>query len=162
MPARITVTVDQQAVKTFLTSPSGPVYQFVDTKAKAVSATARNLCPPGNGTLSGSIGYTMYVAGSMVYAQVGSRLPYAVYVHEGTGIYGPKHTYITPVHGKYLVFTPGGTSMGVAGEASGSTGSTGGTVFAKKVKGIPASLFLYRAMLQELQGWPVQRVPLSG
>lgn len=41
---------------------------------------------------------------------VGSNVTYARFVHDGTGLYGPRHARIQPVRAKYLRFTPKGTS----------------------------------------------------
>lgn len=58
--------------------------------------------------------------------EVGSALPYARMLQEGTGIYGPKGTPIVPINGKFLVFTIGGQ-----------------LVFARSVKGTPPRRFVY-------------------
>ena len=52
--------------------------------------------------------------------------PYAAYIHEGTGIYGPKGQMIRPVHAKALHW------IGAGGE----------DIFAKSVKGIKPNRFL--------------------
>jgi hypothetical protein len=159
---RIVVTVDQTAVREYVTSPSGPVYRFVEEKAKAVQQSAKRYCPSASGALRNSIDIQMLISAMTVYALVGSRLGYAIYVHEGTGIYGPRHAMIFPVKGKFLVFTPSGGSAGSWGQAGSGSGGAGGTVFARSVKGIPSTPFLYQAMLAELPGWPVTRIPVSG
>lgn len=41
-------------------------------------------------------------------ARVGSNVNYALWVHDGTGIYGPRHTRIRPRRGRVLRFTPRG------------------------------------------------------
>ncbi len=55
---------------------------------------------------------------------------YALYQHEGTGIYGPKKRPIRPVNGKFLVWTDP---------------DTGETIFATEVRGTPGKKFLSRA-----------------
>ena len=63
--------------------------------------------------------------------RVGSDLEYAIFVHEGTGIYGPRHHLITPKHGKFLVFQPKGSAH---------------LVFARSVKGMTPNPFLADAL----------------
>lgn len=55
---------------------------------------------------------------------------YALYQHEGTGIYGPKKRPIRPKHGQFLVWTDP---------------DTGEKIFAKEVRGTPGKKFLSRA-----------------
>lgn len=55
---------------------------------------------------------------------------YALYQHEGTGIYGPKKRPIKPKHGKFLVW---------------KDPDTGKLIFAKQVRGTPGKKFLSRA-----------------
>jgi len=160
--AKVRIIVDQAAVREFLTSPAGPVYQFIDDKAQKVRDAAKRYAPEQSGDLRGSIDYQMFVNNLTVYAWVGSRLPYAIFVHEGTGIYGPRHSMIYPQRGRYLVFTPS-SGMGSWGQAApGADHPAGGKVFARAVRGMPGTPYLYFAMLLELPGWPVRRIPLTG
>jgi hypothetical protein len=68
--------------------------------------------------------------------QIGTTVAYARLVHDGTGIYGPRHRMIRPVRGRYLVFTPKGGK---------------GKVFARQVRGMPPNPFL-KAALQAAKG----------
>jgi hypothetical protein len=56
---------------------------------------------------------------------------YAIWLHEGTGIYGPSGRPITPKSGKFLVW---------------KDADTGQTIFAKKVRGIRPRPFLRNAL----------------
>ncbi len=58
--------------------------------------------------------------------RVGTNIAYAGYVQEGTGIYGPRGTPITPQSGQYLVFTANGRQY-----------------FMRSVRGAPARPYLY-------------------
>lgn len=160
---RIVIKVNQQAARQYVTAPYGPVYQYVEAKAEAVAATARRLAQSASGTLRSSIAQTMYISGMNVFAQVGSRLPYAIFIHEGTGIYGPRHAMIYPLRGRYLVFTPSGSS-GAWGQASAGQNAApaGGKVFARAVRGVPSNPFLYNALVLELPGWTIKRIPATG
>lgn len=62
-------------------------------------------------------------------AIIQSREKYAVFVDEGTGLFGERHTYITPKNSDYMSFE-------IKGE---------GTIFAKKVIGQPPQQYLRKA-----------------
>lgn len=80
--------------------------------------------------LEESITTRQFVRGGIPVTQVGSDLPYAADVHEGTGVFGPHKQRITPKHGKYLVFqAPDGT-----------------LVFARSVRGTRPNRYLTRAL----------------
>lgn len=63
-------------------------------------------------------------------ARIGTNVKYAAFVHNGTGIFGPRHAPITPRRKKFLRFTT----------------RAGDVVFAKKVKGMRANPFLTDAL----------------
>ena len=69
--------------------------------------------------------------GGLPGVRIGTNVEYAIFVHEGTGIYGPKGVPIRPSRAKALVFTPYGAVK---------------PVFAKQVKGMPANPFLVNAL----------------
>lgn len=73
----------------------------------------------------------MRVAGGATGARVGSGLYYALWVHEGTGLFGPNHTPIVPKRRKFMRFIPEGSAE---------------AVFARSVKGMPPNPFLRDAM----------------
>jgi hypothetical protein len=64
-------------------------------------------------------------------ARVGTIVHYARFVHDGTGIYGPKHAPIRPKKSRWLVFTPKGQKS---------------PVFARSVRGMPGTPFLRDAL----------------
>ena len=105
------------------------------TKAVKVQALARKnlLRPPGGfdtGALSASIKIKQVNIDGAIAFQVGSELPYARFVHDGTGIYGPKGQMIKPKHAKVLRW------QGPGGEA----------IFARQVKGMKPNPFLRDAL----------------
>lgn len=57
--------------------------------------------------------------------------PYALYQHEGTGIYGPKRRPIKPKRGKFLVW---------------KDPDSGRLIFAREVRGVPPKKFLTKAV----------------
>ncbi len=100
-------------------------------RANRVLNAARRLAPVDRGQLRASlhVEFTNGPAGPI--ARIGSNLPYALYVHEGTGVFGPRGAPIRPVRGRYLVFTPRGANR---------------PVFARSVKGMPGRPFLLQAL----------------
>lgn len=124
---------------------SGGIEREIDRRATLVLNGAKRRCPVDSGRLRASLTkeITMEggrkwanqtgsgVSGGVPVARVGTNLKYATYVHEGTGIYGPKHTPIVPRNGRFLVFTPRGSSV---------------TVFARSVRGVPPRPFLREAL----------------
>lgn len=102
------------------------------------SAAKRRLgLPPrriDTGRLRSSIGtsrVTVFIGYPRRGARVGTRVRYGIYVHSGTGIYGPRHRPITPTTKTYLKFTPKGTTK---------------VVFAKSVRGMKPNRFLTDAL----------------
>lgn len=75
--------------------------------------------------------------------RIGSNLPYAIWVHEGTGIYAGKG-YITPKRSTLLRW-PNKNNSG-SGSRRYSGGATGKYVFAKRVKGVRGRPFLRDAL----------------
>lgn len=65
--------------------------------------------------------------------RVGTNRRYARWVHDGTGIYGPRHMPIKPKRAKTLKF-------------SSSYGGTSRTVYAKSIKGMKKNEFLKDAL----------------
>lgn len=105
-----------------------------------VQNAARKRAPVDEGTLRNSIEYVVEVAGTRTHIVIGSPLPYARYIHEGTGIYGPKGTPIVPVTRKALKFQ-------VKGATGRRRGADARWVFAKSVKGIEPNPFLVDALV---------------
>jgi hypothetical protein len=83
------------------------------------------------GLLRSSIFVKPIVVGNAPGAWIGTEVRYAMWVHDGTGIYGPRGQPIRPVHGRFLVFTPKGAPF---------------PVFARSVKGMRPNPFLKDAL----------------
>lgn len=99
---------------------------------RRIERVAKEMCPVDRGRLRSSIAARLEVGDNgLPMTVVGTNVEYAAFVHEGTGIYGPKRTPITPKSGSVLVFK-------VAGKQ----------VFARSVKGMPGRPFLRSAMEQ--------------
>lgn len=105
-----------------------------------VQNAARKRTPVDTGALRTSIEYTVDVRPNSTHVTIGSPLEYARYIHEGTGIYGPKGAPIVPVTRQVLKF-----------QVKGSTGKRRGKdakwVYAKSVKGVKPNPFLVDALV---------------
>lgn len=127
----IYVKIDQADLNNMLTSTTGIVGQDIYKRAKRVEAKAKRLTPVNTGRLRASIGTTLTKVNGEVTARVGTNVKYGKWVHDGTGIYGPRKTPITPKGGKFLVFTPRGSKD---------------VVFARSVRGMRGRAFLKDAL----------------
>lgn len=133
--ARVRHHINQQALQILLTSPSGGIAKDLFRRGKNVEAAAkRNLERPprrvDSGLLRSSIHTELITLGGKLSVRVGTNVYYAIYVHEGTGIYGPKGSYIYPKSASVLSWSTKG----------------GKKVFAMKTKGMRPNPFLKNAM----------------
>lgn len=126
-----------------LNDPSGGVARDVYRRTKKVEAEAKRLAPVDTGRLRSSITSEVRIYGRVIYGRVGTRVRYARYVHNGTGIYGPRHAWIVPKKGKFLVFKPKGSVR--RRNARGQFQSD--KIFARRVRGTKPTYFLSRALL---------------
>lgn len=104
---------------------------LVETQAK------RNLGGIGGpkrvdtGRLRASINTQLVVEQGIPRAVIGTNVYYARWVHDGTGLYGPRHAVIRPKRRKFLRFRPHGSRR---------------YVYARSVKGSPGNPFLRNAL----------------
>lgn len=82
--------------------------RWADRVGHDVVNEAKRRCPVDQGALRSSITHVSSVDTSTAKVVVGSPLPYAEYVHRGTGIHGPHGTPIVPVTRRFLKFKPKG------------------------------------------------------
>lgn len=116
---------------------TGVVYRDLVTRAQRVTNRAKTLAPVDNGRLKASIRWEIHqAADGTPYAKVGSDLTYALYVHEGTGIYGPRRRPIRPVRARFLRFRPRGSST---------------YVYARSVRGVRKRPFLTDALAEAVR-----------
>lgn len=113
MPARVYHKLNTVQIEYILHSTAGPVARDLLKRGIRVQSKARrNL---GGGTASGprrvdtgllraSISTNLGHRGDELVMRVGTGVYYALWVHDGTGIYGPKGRKITPRTAKHLVF----------------------------------------------------------
>lgn len=141
--------INQRELRELLQGPSGPVVREVRRVGQLVLAEAQRRCPVDDGTLRASLDMSLQAGPGRVAATVGSGLEYARYVHQGTGIYGPRGRVIRPVSSKVLVFE--------ARSARTTPRGRGGLVFAAYVRGQKPQPFLVDA-LRAVSPWPVREV----
>ena len=79
------IVLDRAAIGAVLTGPSAPIAKDIYRRANRVLNKARYLCPVDTGNLRGSLSVQMTSSlGGSYAARVGTNVPYAIYVHEGT------------------------------------------------------------------------------
>jgi phage gpG-like protein len=113
-------------------------------RANRVLNAARRLAPVDEGRLRASIAVEFSREGDTTVARIGSNLPYAMFVHEGTGLYGPRHAMIRP-RAKQFMRWPVKNNSG-SGNRRYSGGSTSSYAYARQTRGVPARPFLRDAL----------------
>jgi len=104
------VRLNQAAFREYVTYPQGAIGRELFRRATRVQTKAKNLCPVATGRLRSSITVAMGLEGGQLVARVGTNVKYAMFIHNGTGIYGPARQRIYPQNGKFLVWTPRGAA----------------------------------------------------
>lgn len=128
-----------------LAAPGGPIAIDLLRRGNRVLTAARMACPVDTGVLRASLSMSdPIVQGDKMYVLVGSNAPHAVFVHEGTGIYGPKGQLIRPVTARVLRW-PSINNSG-AGNRRFRGGQTEAYTFAAYVRGMPGRPFLRQAL----------------
>jgi hypothetical protein len=100
-------SLDKAAMQNMLEGPQGAVAAEMLRRGRRVQNRAKQLAPVDHGRLRADIQLEL-VRGDVPFARVGNSVNYAIHVHEGTGIYGPKRRPITPRRAKVLRFQVGG------------------------------------------------------
>jgi hypothetical protein len=139
----IVVSFNGSEIQTLLRSPSGGVMLDLQRRANNILNAARIACPVDQGALRGSLhSEPVTIDGNPGY-RIGSPLEYAIYVHEGTGVYG-KGAPITP-KSKTILRWPAKNQSG-EGNRRYEGGETAGYIFARSVQGMPGRPFLKDAL----------------
>lgn len=139
--ASVTVTVDHAKLRSQV---GREAVKFIDRVTAGLQLRSRELAPSASGRLRQSIRTedARLVSPTRATGRVLAHAPYAIYQHEGTGIYGPYRRRIRPKRAKALRFF---------------WRKAGGIVFFKSVKGAkPAatSKFMVRAVEEVLSSPP--------
>jgi hypothetical protein len=145
----VSVSIDPATARQLISSPAGPVVRDLLRRGNNVRNRAllnmrsmRIGAKTGTGALAQSIVVELIELNGLPGVRIGSRLPYAIYVHEGTGIYAGRGM-IRPRSAKVLRW-PAIASAGSPRRYSG--GATKAYVFARAVKGVPSRPFLRDAL----------------
>lgn len=91
-----------------LEGPNGAVAAEMLRRGRRVQNRAKQLAPVDHGRLRADIQLELLNAPQGPFARVGNSVNYAIFVHEGTGIYGRRRRPIVPRRAKVLRFTAGG------------------------------------------------------
>jgi hypothetical protein len=139
MPAKVTHVLNNAQIAYILRSPNGPVARdLIKRGIKVQSRAKRNLGGStgsgprrvDSGLLRATLGTQLRSDGGDLVMRVGSGLYYSLWVHNGTGLYGPRHTWIVPKAKKFMRWTDKG----------------GKVHFAKRVKGMKPNPYLKNAL----------------
>ncbi|WP_210154844.1 hypothetical protein [Microbispora oryzae] len=133
------MTINQAEYRRLTQSPAGPVVRQAERIGRRTVNGAKRNVRVDDGHLRSTISHTVAVLPGRVLMRAGSPLDYGLYLHEGTGIYGPKHRVIRPVQAKALRFE--------VKEAVGKVSAKGRrpVVFALYVRGVKGDKWLVRA-----------------
>lgn len=114
-------------------------------RANRVLNAARRDCPVDEGRLRSSLTIEYSMQGQNPVARIGSNLPYAIFVHEGTGLFGPRGAYIYPRKATLLRW-PVKNNAGGGARRRFKGGKQDQWAFAKRVAGSPGRPFLRNAL----------------
>lgn len=120
--------------------------RWADRLGNDIVNEAKRRCPVDEGTLRASITYVTSFQSGSASVVVGTPLEYGRYLHEGTGIYGPRGTPIVPTTRHALKFKWDGPGVNTRSK------DKRGYVFAKSVKGVEPNPFLADALLAVMGG----------
>lgn len=145
MAVKVTLRTDRAALAELLSGRNGPVFQIINQKANQVSNIAKSLAPVDEGRLRQSITYEVRSEADGPVGVVGTNVEYAIFVHEGTGLYSKRNPrLIRPVRARALRW-PTKNNSGV-GRRRFRGGQTAGYTFSKSSKGVKGRPFLTDAL----------------
>ena len=84
------VVIKDREMQALLEGPNGPVGKDLIRRCIKVQNKARTLAPVDTGNLRGSITYEVAKKGRNLVGFVGTNVPYAIFVHEGTRHIAPR------------------------------------------------------------------------
>ena len=146
MPANVSHQLNNAAVAALLKSPQGGLAKDLLKRGLKVESKAKQNLGGGasyprridTGRLRASIRTVMLIVDGYPAVRVGTGLAYARFIHDGTGLYGPRGQYIVPVNKSVLRWKLKGPVKGKLGK--------GGYVYAKRSAGIKPNPFLKNAL----------------
>jgi hypothetical protein len=134
-------------------SPSGGIARDMNRRGIRVQSAAKNNLSGTTGSgpkridtghLRSSLTHELFFLGGNIGTRVGTNVHYSMYVHEGTGIYGPKHMPIRPKTKNILAW-----KSAVYGAKKGKYA---GWAFATSVKGMVPNRYLTNALTRTRSG----------
>lgn len=139
------IKLNDAQIRKALESQNGPVWRDIQIRTNRVLNRAKVLCPVDGGRLRNSLTMEMRRESWGPTGRVGTNLEYALYVHEGTGLYGPRGRYIVPVRAKVLVWK---TKRQVVGRTPSGRAKYAkrNVVFSKRSSGVRGRPFLKDAL----------------
>lgn len=131
MSVIIHIDIKQANIRKMFSDPKGSLARGVFRMSKKVERRAKRLAPVDKGQLRASITSHVVFRGGLPIGRIGTNVKHALWVHNGTGIYGPRGVPIRPKTAKVLVFKPKGSTK---------------NVYVKSVKGMKGRPFLRDAL----------------
>lgn len=147
--------INDAALKQLLSGANGPVWRDIQLRSNRVKNLARRLCPADNGRLRASIDVEMRMSRVGPVGRIGTNVKYAIWVHEGTGIYAGKGRIYPKKAGGVLAwksnkYRGGGKFSGSTFTRTDSSGKplsrNSGMMFAKSIKGMKGRPYLRNAL----------------
>ena len=144
---RVFHKINNVAMHHIFDSPTGPVARDLFKRGIRVQSRARKNLGGATGSgpkrvdtglLRSTVFNELVTNGPQLRVRIGTRVFYGIYVHDGTGIYGPKGTRIYPVNGKFLVWK--------SSAYGAKKGKYAGYAFATSTKGMKPNPFLKEAL----------------
>lgn len=131
---RVQHHVNTGAIQALLRSPTGGVMHDLMRRGNRVATQAKKNLDSiprriNTGMLRNSIRVVPVRVSGTIGVRIGTSLSYARFVHEGTGIYGPRRRMIVPKRRKALRWVSGGR-----------------VVFSKKSRGMRPNPFMKNAL----------------
>lgn len=139
----VSFRLNPPGIKQVLSQPGNAVWTDIQRRGNRVLNAARVNAPVDEGRLRGSLKMEMRVERGEPVARVGTNVEYAIYVHEGTGVYAGRGP-IKPVRAKVLRWPIKNNSGRTRRRYRG--GKTSAYAFAKQVKGVKGRPFLRNAL----------------
>lgn len=124
------LVVDKGQVQALMAGANGAVARDMLRRGRNVANAAKRLAPVDTGRLRADISVGLVDGSSTPIVRVGNSVNYAMAVHEGTGVYGPKGRPIRPRRAKVLRFK----------------GKGGKVIFARSVRGTRGRPYLRDAL----------------
>lgn len=116
-------------------------------RSNRVLNAARRGAPVDTGRLRSSLSVQYLFVDGAPAARVGTNVTYARFVHDGTGLYGPKHAVIRPRNGRVMVWaTVNNSYRSTGGPRRYKSGSTRSYTAATFVRGQRPQPFLRDAL----------------